>query len=217
MSLHGSTLALLIAAVLATSASCKTKPQAAPVEQKQAALPKDGVPFDDAVAIEAGYGETCVITSSGALYCAGGDPFGYHPERVMTRKVRLAPHTRQVSLGIRVSCAVQEDGTLVCWGGASIRVLPDDTPRGGYAQIPGITSASHVLAPRGGFLPWVLRRDSSVPMICGGNTLDPGFVPPHEAKGVRMAGSEVEQVTVGWDLCALTTTKQVRLLRQICG
>jgi hypothetical protein len=46
-------------------------------------------------------------------------------------------------------------------------------------------------------------------MICGGNTLDPGFVPPHEAKGVRMAGSEVEQVTVGWDLCALTTTKQV--------
>jgi alpha-tubulin suppressor-like RCC1 family protein len=210
MSSPGSLVLLLSAAVFSITASCKLKSQPAPAQQEQVARPKHGVPFDDVVKVATGDNETCVITSSELMYCAGGDPFGSHPEMAMARWVKNASNTTQISLGANNSCAVQRSGKLVCWGSNSNHILPDETPSDAYAEVPGLKSASQVLVPRGPHPVWVLQQASPIPLILGGPMLAPGFVAPREADGIRIAGDEVVQAEVGWDLCVRTIAGEVR-------
>jgi hypothetical protein len=210
MPLRCSTKLLSSAVALAMAAGCKTPPSSAPAQERDAALPKDAVPLDSVVQIAAGDEETCVIRSSGALYCAGGVRLGMHPELTMARPVQEASRTRQISLGFGNSCAVQENGSVVCWGSNRNHIMPDGTQRDRSAVVPGLQSATYVLVPRGPHPVWVLRRDSSIPMLLGGSMLKDGFVAPHEAQGIRLAGSDVAQVEVGWELCARTTAGEVK-------
>lgn len=172
-------------------------------------MPKDAIPLDQVVHIAAGDEETCTIRSSGAMYCAGGPRIGLHPELTMARPVDAAPHTRQISLGFGNSCAVQEGGTVVCWGSNANHIMPDGTPRDSFATVPGLHSASHVLVPRGPHSVWALRHGSEVPMLLGGSMLKDTFVAPHAAEGIRIDGAEVAQVEVGWELCVRTVSGEV--------
>jgi len=92
------------------------------------------------VALDTGFGSTCAVYETGALYCWGarrGVVEDIYPNRpsccgypirgpVDPVRVPLADRVVQVSLGLDYSCAVSDDGDPWCWGAG---VGPSGTTR----------------------------------------------------------------------------------------
>jgi alpha-tubulin suppressor-like RCC1 family protein len=177
---------MLLALSLGTSCdSCSSQPGSP--DAASAALPAEGVPFDDVVLLAAGRDETCVVVTSGATYCAGGALEGYNPKLSMARRVAGADHTIQISVG-ESACAVQENGAVVCWGESRNQVLPKKGPgkRFDPVLIPGLPSASFVLANEAAIPYFALAKDDGAAWQWGGTIFAKSFVAPTKVEGLTL-------------------------------
>ena len=121
----------------------------------------DGIPGGTFQSVSAGGTHTCAIRTSGHLSCWGDDsdgvvsdaPTGYH--HWWHWHHHHLPEYQSVSAGGTHTCAIRDDGTLVCWG--------DDSA----GQLDGIPGGTFQSVSAGGTHTCAIRDDGT--LVCWGD------------------------------------------------
>lgn len=139
----------------------------------------DGVGFacdpDDSrvVQVSAGRGHTCVLKTTGRVYCWGtnNDGLGDGLNTVSYQPVEVAglENVKQLSARYFFTCALRANGTVACWGANSHGQLGDGThePRATPVDVVGLTDVVQISS--GFFHVCALIQDGSV--RCWGNNV----------------------------------------------
>ncbi len=113
-------------------------------------------PISDATAIGAGNSHTCAIRTGGEVWCWGNNGYGQlgdntvnaSPRAVRVVTMALTPLANAVSVtgGDGFSCALDNAGTIWCWGRDSDGQLGDNTmtTRGTAAPVATLTGATSI-------------------------------------------------------------------------
>lgn len=95
------------------------------------------IELPDAVSqVSVGQGHTCAITEAGALYCWGRNTdmqvgvSATDPQLRAPQRVDPSFRYRQVAAGQQHTCAIREDGRLICWGTRAPRAFEGPQPIG---------------------------------------------------------------------------------------
>ena len=82
--------------------------------------------IDDVIKVDGGWYNTCALTAGGAVYCWGFNDGGILGDGTTTWSsspvavTGLASGVVDISTGYSISCAVTDDGRLLCWGGTDV-------------------------------------------------------------------------------------------------
>jgi alpha-tubulin suppressor-like RCC1 family protein len=111
-----------------------------------------------AVAVAAGSSHSCALLKDGTLWCWGGNAFGQLGDGTTADKTTpvqvqgLGSSVTTVSAGLAHTCAIQQNGTVWCWGSNLAGQLGDGTKTDKVipVQVLGLAAAGAALSA-GGF------------------------------------------------------------------
>lgn len=94
---------------------------------------------DNIISIDAGYANTCALTSDGNVYCWGDNKLGQigdgtlEPRLTPTLATRLPGNIAAITVQQDHSCALSENGAVYCWGlslfGEAEEINTNDDPK----------------------------------------------------------------------------------------
>jgi alpha-tubulin suppressor-like RCC1 family protein len=131
-------------------------------------------------ALGSGDSHTCAIRDDKTLWCWGSDVSGElgdgskAPSRGPVQVTNIGTHARQVVGGSHFSCAVTDDGTVLCWG-------KNDHGQCGQTQpatidVPMMVSFDAATAIAAGGAQACARRDVGSRLQCWGNDAAPAQI-----------------------------------------
>lgn len=109
----------------------------------------------DVAGIALGDDFTCAVTTAGSVYCWGenehgqaGPGFGDGVQEELPAPIDVGGAPTALVAGKNHACALLEEGRVVCWGGADVGQLGDDTleERGTVAPVSGLAGVTHLAA-----------------------------------------------------------------------
>lgn len=168
----------------------------------------------DAVEVDTGYAHTCVRTVEGEVHCWGLSLYGLLGPEGKTfgsleipQRIPLSEPARSVSAGDSQTCAILENGGVVCWGeeqfnNAHLGGLTEF----GFAKVTGVEDAVEIAV--GGILSCARTAQGAV--WCWGR-LDPEMDPVETA--IEVVPRDALQIAVGeYHACFLLEEGQVQCL-----
>ncbi len=190
-------------------------------------------PLSNVTQIAAGDSHACAVLGDGRVVCWGNDadaqlgddsvaaPFTRTPVYVLNESGN-GPLTSitQVTAGLRHTCALKEDGTILCWGANDFGSLGNGSPgvpsslpwpvsniTGGVTQIDAGAVHTCALMDTGEVQCWGSDSSGELGNGAGGNTSTPGFVLKVSGPGNL---SNITQIAAGdAHTCALFGTGEM--------
>ncbi|MFW5920843.1 MAG: RCC1 domain-containing protein, partial [Polyangiales bacterium] len=182
-------------------------------------FPGPVVELHDAVGVDVGAVHACAVRAGGQVVCWGwnrsgqvtgvigdGDRFGGNH---MPREVAGVDRAVQVSVGVRHSCAVRQEGRVLCWGDNEHGQLGAVAGGPAPVQVPGLEDAVAVAASSRNTC--ALRRNGDV--RCWGaddyGQLGDGVIGPG-GEGPDVVGlTDAAAIEAGTHTCALRSTGEI--------